>query len=49
MTLFWKESFAAWRSMHFLGHFMVAAVLLGAHVLLLAVNSSTVRGMPFRC
>ena len=29
MTLFWKESLAVWRSMHFLGHFMVAAVLLG--------------------
>ena len=29
MTLFWQESLAAWRSMHFLGHFMVAAVLLG--------------------
>ena len=36
MTLFWKESFAAWRSMHFLGHFMVAAVLLGAHAVLYA-------------
>lgn len=26
--LFWKEALAVWRSMHFVGHFMIAAILL---------------------
>ena len=28
MTLYLKEALALWRSMHFMGHFMIAAILL---------------------
>ena len=28
MTLYLKEAMAVWRSMHFMGHFMIAAILL---------------------
>lgn len=33
MMLYWEESIAVWRSMHYVGHYVIAAVLiLGAEL-----------------